>query len=414
MRILVKQAKIIDPNSDFHLQTVDIYIENGTIKEIGNLSNKETDQVIDEPNLHASIGWFDLKANFREPGEEWKETLSTGIEAAKKGGFTEIALSPNTATPIDNRTQIEFIKNRGNHKEINIHPYGALSKELNGKDLAEIADMKDAGAIGFTDDKQHISSSLLSRALLYTKTFNTKVFVFASDKELSKNAQLNEGIVSTKMGLKGFPSIAEEIQINRDIQLSKYHDAPIHFSTISSTNSIELIRKAKQEGLQVTCDVAAHQLYFTDEACNTYDANTKVIPPFRSKQDIVAIIEGLKDGTINAICSDHSPQNIEEKNIEFSDASFGIIGLETLYGSINKNLTGKLSITEIIDKITIAPRSILNMAIPSIAVNHKANLTLFNPDIKWEYNKKDIVSKSKNTPYVGETLIGKAVNTILG
>ena len=412
MTTLIKQATIISPSSSWHNKQADLLIEDGIIKEISTEVKASVDHTIEEKDLHVSIGWFDLRANYGEPGEEHKETIHTGLKAAQAGGFTGVGILPNTTQPADKATTIDFIKNRPVKSTVERYPYGALSEHLKGKDLAEMADMSSKGAIGFTDDKNYVNTSLISRGMLYAKTFNHFVSVFPSNNYLS-NGHVHEGIVSTKMGLKGIPVLAETMEIEKYISLAAYHDAPIHFSTISTAKSVELIREAKKKGLNITCDVAAHQLYFTDEATKSYDANFKVNPPFRSKNDIDGLIQGLKDGTIDAICSDHQPHDIESKRLEFEYASFGIIGQETAFGALYKVLKSHLSLEKIIELITENPRQILRLDIPKIAEGEKANLTLFSPSTTWRFEEKHIQSLSKNTPFIGEELTGKVIDIIV-
>jgi dihydroorotase len=414
MKILIKSAKLIDKSSEFHNKTVDVLVESGLIKNISKTPlTDNADKIIEGKNLHLSIGWFDLKANFREPGEEWKETIHTGALAAKKGGFTSVGVMPTTTNPTDNRASIEFIKNRSLNLGVNVLPYGAISKDLKGENLAEIFDMNDGGAIAFTDNKEHLNTGLTSRALLYSKSNNLLITSFPYEKSISKNGQMHEGVASTKLGLKPIPNLAEELQIQRDLSLVEYHNTSIHFSTISTKEGVELIREAKQKGLQVTCDIAAHQLSFKDEDLVTYDTNFKVLPPFRGQDDIDALIEGLEDGTIDAICSDHTPHDIESKKLEFEHADFGIIGLETAFGALNTVLNNKVELETIIEKLTINPRNIVKLNIPQIKVGEKAELTIFDPSLKWTFTEKDIKSKSKNTPFIGTEFIGKPIATIV-
>lgn len=410
---LLKSAKIIQPSSSFHLQSKDILISNGIITKIAdNLPIDEAYEVIEHENLHVSAGWMDLKANLREPGEEWKETLESGAKAAEFGGFTRVIVSPSTKQPIDTSDRVEFINNKSAQLKINLTPMGTLSDGHQGNELSEMYEMSQAGAIAFTDDKQEVNTGLMSKGLLYAKNINKLIISFPNDTSLSKSGQIHEGKVSTKMGMRGIPSLSEELRIARDLSLAQYHDAPIHFTCISSEKSVTLIREAKQKGIKVTCDIAAHQLYFKDESASEYDSNYKVLPPFREQEDIDALIEGLKDGTIDAICSDHTPHDSESKKLEFDLADFGIIGLETAFASSNSVLKSKTSLEVLIDKITTGPRKILGLETPQIKEGEKAELTLFNPDFKWKFEPKDVHSNSKNTPFIGTEFTGKALGII--
>jgi len=409
---LLKSAKIICPSSSFHNKTKDILIENGVITKIEDSISVTNAEEFKFENLHVSIGWMDLKANFREPGEEWKETLKSGAKAATKSGFTNIALSPATKQPIDSKNRVDYLTNIAKDLTIKITPVGTLSDQHLGKELSEMYEMSQAGAVAFTDDKQNVNVGLLSKALLYTKPLNKKIISFANEIELSKKGQIHEGEISTKMGLVGIPSLAEEMRITRDLALAEYHETSIHFSTISTKKSVELIRIAKQKGIKVTCDIAAHQLFFTDKNAVDYDSNFKTNPPFRTQSDINELITGLKDGTIDAICSDHSPLDTEDKKLEFDQAEFGIIGLESFFGSLNTVLKDNLTLEQIIAKITVNPRNILGVNLPKIEINEPAELTLFSPTEKWIFTKNDIYSLSKNTPFIGEEFIGKSFGII--
>lgn len=410
---LLKSAKIIQPTSSFHLQSKDILITDGIITHIeDNISAKPEYEVIENENLHVSAGWIDIKANLREPGEEWKETLESGSKAAQFGGFTRVIVSPATQQPIDSKNRVEYIVNKAAHLPIHISPLGTLSDKHEGNELSEMYEMSQAGALAFTDDKSDVNTGLMSKALLYSKNINKLIISFPNDKLLSKNGQMHEGETSTKMGLKGIPSLSEELRISRDLSLANYHNSPIHFSCISSAKSVELIKQAKENGIKVTCDIAAHQLFFTDEATKEFDSNYKVLPPFRSQTDNDALIDGLKDGTIDAICSDHTPHDIECKQLEFDLADFGIIGLETAFASAHSMLKDKLSLDKLIEKFTVTPRTILGLENPSIEIGEKAELTFFSTSETWTFDKKDIKSKSKNTPFVGTEFTGKALGVI--
>jgi dihydroorotase len=410
---LLKSAIIIQPSSSFHLQSKDILIIDGIIEKIEDNIAVESDfEVIEYENLHVSAGWMDCKANLREPGEEWKETLASGAKAAEFGGFTKVLVSPSTAQPLDSSNRIDYILNKSKDLRIEILPMGTLSHEHKGEELSEMYEMSLAGAIAFTDDKGEVSTGLMGKSLLYAKNINKLIVSFPNDVTLSKSGQIHEGEVSTKMGLVGIPSLSEELRIKRDLALAEYQDAPIHFATISSKESVDLIREAKKKGTKVTCDIAAHQLSYTDESTKEYDSNFKVLPPFREQKDIDSLIEGLNDGTIDAICSDHTPHDIEDKKLEFNYAKFGIIGLETAFSSVVTATHRKLKLETIIDKLTSGPRTVFGLESDEIKVGKKANLTLFNPSHKWTFEKTDIQSKSKNTPFVGVEFMGKALGVI--
>jgi dihydroorotase len=409
MKILLRSVKIIDASSPHHNKTKDVLIEDGIIKTIADKIDERVDKTIERKGNHLSIGWFDLHVNFREPGFEYKEDLLSGCRAAMAGGFTEVLCMPSTFPPIQGKSELELIRTKTKDELVNVHAAGVLSTNLEGQDLSEMYDMHINGALAFTDDKRSVQDSgLMLRTLLYTKNFNGVVMSFADDKYISSNGQINESASSVYLGLKGIPSLSEELMINRDIFLSSYAETKIHFSTISSAKSIELIRQAKKNGMKITCDVAAHNILLDDSSLTEFDTNYKVKPPLRTREDIEALIAGLKDGTIDCISSDHSPEDIENKKKEFDLAAFGIIGLETAYAVANTALTKSMSVELIIEKFTTAPRKILSLPVPSIKEGEKANLTVFNPNEYWTFEEAHIKSKSRNTPFIGTKIRGKA------
>jgi dihydroorotase len=291
---------------------------------------------------------------------------------------------------------------------VNVHATGALSVNLEGKDLSEMYDMHASGALAFTDDKKAVQDSgLMLRALMYAKNFNGLVMSFADDKYVSAKGQVNESSSATNLGLKGIPSLAEELMLNRDIFLSEYAGGKIHFSSVSTAKSVELIRNAKAKGLKITCDVAAHNILLDDSALAEFDTNYKVKPPLRTKEDVKALVEGLKDGTIDSISSDHTPEDVENKKKEFDLAAFGMIGLETAYAVANTALQKALTTDKLVEKLALTPRKVLGIAALTIKEGEKANLTLFNPDEEWTVEEKHIQSKSKNSPFVGTKLKGR-------
>lgn len=412
MNTLIKKAKIIDSKSSFKGKTMDILMEDGVIKKITENISEKSDETIEEENLHVSIGWIDMFASFCDPGYEHKESLETGIAAAKFGGFTSVAITPDTTPVMSTKSQIEYVRNKASKLNYEIIPYGSISQNLDGENISEFYDMYTSGAKGFTDVFKPVSSDLLSRALLYSKDSGGVILSFPSDKSLSKNGIMHEGIESTKLGLKGIPSLAEEIQIIRDLKLAEFNDSKIHFINVSTAEGVNAIREAKKKGIKVTAQVAASHLLLKDSSLSGFDSNHKVLPPFRTEQHISALIEGLKDGTIDCIVSSHIPQDIESKQVELSHAEFGIIGLETAFASARTATNGKIDLETLINKFTYTPREILGIELPKIQEGEKANLTLFNPDQKWKFSKEDIKSKSKNTPFIGTEFVGKVVKVV--
>jgi|TARA_B100000809_G_scaffold152088_1_gene149452 dihydroorotase len=410
MNILIKSAKIIDPNGKHHNKIRDILIENGIIKKVAAKIKGGKAKTYAANNLHLSPGWLDIHANFRDPGFEYKEDINSGCRAAAKGGFTGVLLMPQNNPVTDNNAQVEYIHSKGKDNIVSVHAAGSLTKGMQGKDMVEMYDMKNAGAPAFTDDKNSVQhNDVLKVALLYAKDFDGLIMNYPNDSSIANGGQIHEGKISTALGLKGIPAMAEEIMIDRDISLCEYTDSKLHLSYISTKNSVSKIKKAKKQGINISADVALHNLILTDEEISHFDTRYKVLPPLRSNTDCTALIKGLKDGTIDVICTDHSPEDEENKKTEFDNAAFGIIGLETAFGLIGKHLSAHLSLAEIIEKIAINPRKLLQLESAKIEEGNTANLTLFDPDIEWEFQKIDIKSKSVNTPFIGEKIKGKAL-----
>ncbi len=358
MNLLIKSATIVDPNSPFNQQVADILIKNGTITEIAK-GIKADVTVFDATGKYVSPGFFDLNCNIGELGLESKENLQTGTAAAAAGGFTGIALMPNTQPPVHSKAEVEYLLNRAKGNLVDVYPLGTLSHKREGKDLAEMYDMYLSGAKAFTDGNRPVQDAgLMERALLYTKGFEATVFSYPEDTAIAGKAKVNEGEMSTLLGMKGIPSLAEELMIARDLYLAEYTNSKIHFSTISTARSVELIKEAKKKGLNVTCDVAAHHLVLTDDVLAGFDSLYKVKPPLRTRKDVKALITGLKDGTIDAIVSQHTPHEIEFKDVEFEVAEFGIIGFQTTFALA---LKAGLSVDLIVQKLAINPRTILDL-----------------------------------------------------
>lgn len=404
MNLIVRAAKIMDPKSAFHNQTVDLHIENGILKKIGaNLSNTENITEISLDNLHVSQGWFDASVSLGEPGFEDRETIANGLLVAAKSGFTGIALQPNSYPIIDNQSQIQFVKSKAQNAATQLFPIGALTKESLGKDLAELYDMKNAGAVAFGDyNKNTDNPNLLKIALQYVQDFDGLVVAFSQDNDIKGQGVVNEGIVSTRLGLKGIPALAEEIQIARNLFLLEYTGGKLHIPTISTAKSVALIQAAKAKGLQVTCSVAVHHLVLTDEKLDGFDTRYKVSPPLRTEADRQALIAGVLDGTIDMITADHNPIDIEHKKMEFDLAKNGTIGLESAFGA----LLTVLPLETVVEKLT-AGKTVFQIENQSIQEGHKANITLFNPEGHWTFTKEHILSKSKNAAFIGTAMKGK-------
>ena len=404
MNLIIREAKIVDPESTFHNQVIDIEIANGMIKKLGkNLKNPDKLKELLLENLHVSQGWFDSSVSFGEPGFEDRETISNGLQVAAKSGFTGIALQPNSYPVIDNQSQINFVKSKANGLATELFPIGALTKSSEGKDLAELFDMKNAGAVAFGDYNKNLDNpNLLKIALQYVQDFDGLVIAYSQDPNIKGSGVANEGAVSTRLGLKGIPALAEELQVARNLFILEYSGGKMHIPTISTAKSVQLIKEAKAKGLQVSCSVAVHHLVLTDEKLEGFDTRFKVTPPLRTESDRRALIKGLKDGTIDMITSDHNPMDIEQKKMEFDMAKNGTIGLESTFGALMTVMPLEL----IVSKLT-SGKTILNIENQIIEEGNKANLTFFNPDQKWTFTKENILSKSKNSAFIGTKMTGK-------
>lgn len=405
MKIIIRNAKIIDSNSSFHNQTVDVLVADGFIKKIGTaLLNTDNSEELKLENLHISQGWFDSSVSLGEPGFEDRETIANGLVIAGKSGFTAIALQPNSFPVIDNQAQINFVKNKANGFATQLFPIGALTKGSEGKDMAELFDMKNSGAVAFGDyNKSLDNANLLKIALQYVQDFDGLVIAFAQDDKIKGSGVANEGVVSTRLGLKGIPDLAEEIQIARNLFLLEYTGGKMHIPTISTAKSVQLIKEAKAKGLNVTCSATVHHLVLTDDKLESFDSRYKVTPPLRTEIDRQALINGVLDGTIDLITSDHNPIDIEHKKMEFDLAKNGTIGLESAFGA----LMTVLPLETIIEKLTLG-KSIFSIPNNSLAEGEIANITLFNPEGNSVFTKENILSKSKNSAFLGTNLKGKA------
>ena len=414
MNALIKSAKIIDSNSPYNGKTVDILIEKGIIQQIGkSIKNDKNYKEITFKNLHVSAGWIDMRVNFCDPGHEYKEDLTTGLKAAALGGFTEVVTMPDTNPVTDSKAGIEYLINKSKGNIVTLYPTGSLSHQCEGKEIAEMYDMYAKGAIAFTDNKKSITNpSLLNRALLYNQSFGGLIMNFPNDELLYHKGQMNEGVISTQLGLKGIPALAEELMVSRDIYLAEYCNARLHLTNISTKKSVELIAAAKKKGLRITADTNSHNLLLNETELTDFNTNYKVLPPLRTKEDINALIKGLKDGTIDVVCSDHTPEDIENKQCEFDHAAFGIINLQTSFAVCLTALKDKIELESIITKLTTNPRKLLQIKQAEIKEGANANITLFNPEATTTFTKEDIVSKSKNTPFIGKELIGKVYGVI--
>jgi len=410
MKLLIKQAKIICSNAPFHGEIKDIFIEDGIITNISDYLDVQADKVIASENLHVSLGWVDVFAQFSDPGYEYRESLESGVQASAAGGFTNVMIAPNTNPTLSSKTQIEYIIQKSSSFAVTVHPIGSITKNAEGKELSEMYDMHQSGAIAFSDGTNPVQhAGIMIKALQYVLANQSVIIQIPDDKSIASNGLINEGIISTQLGLPGKPAIAEELMISRDIELAKYTNSKLHITGVSTRRSIEIINEAQQLGVDVTASATPYHAHFCDEDLMDYNTNLKVNPPLRTKSDMLAVREAISEGVINCIASHHTPLHTDEKNCEFEYAKFGMIGLENVFGVLNSH---SKSVETLINQLTLNPRYIFGLSVPNIAVGEMACLTLFDPTITYTFEEKDIKSKSTNNPYIGQTFTGKVLGII--
>jgi dihydroorotase len=412
MTVLIKQARIVDPSSPYHDTTQDILVESGIIKNIGSQPGKKADETFSGDDLHVSPGWVDIFANFSDPGYEFRETLESGSRAAAAGGFTDVFVIPNVKPVTDNKSQVEYLNRKSGSLAASIHPIGAVSKNAEGKDLAEMYDMRNSGAIAFSDGINPVQSAgLLLKALQYVKAFDGVIIQIPDDKSIGTNGLVHEGIISTRLGLAGKPMMAEELLVARDIKLARYSESRLHFTGVTSPRSLDYIKRAKDSGLPVTCSVTPYHLFFNDEDLKTYDTNLKVYPPLRSSKEQSVLQKAVSDGTIDCIATHHMPLDYDSKVLEFEYAKNGMTGLETCY-PVLKTILPDVSEKRWVEMLSTNPRKIFNLRQPVINNDERACLTIFSPKGKTKIEASNFYSRSANSPFIGRELEGTVLGTV--
>lgn len=409
-KILLKNGHLIDPANQLDKKG-DILIEDGVITAIDKIEINNFDgEMIDLAGKIVSPGWMDMHVHLREPGREDEETVKSGCLAAANGGFTAVCCMPNTEPPIDSQEIIQYLKDRSNELLVDVHPIAAITKNQKGEELAEMLELVEQGAVAISDDGHPVmSAEIMRRALEYSKMVDIPVIGHEEDKTMTENGHMNEGFVSTRLGLRGMPSVAEEIMIARDIMLAEYTGGRFHVAHISTKGSVELVRKAKAKGIKVTAEATPHHFVLNEKAVIGYDTYAKMNPPLRSEEDRQAVVKGLQDETIDVIATDHAPHSWEEKATEFIQAPFGIIGSETALGLSLNNLLHKdiLDMKSLINKFVSHPYRILNLDSPGLKKANMANMTILDPELEWTVDMKNFLSKSTNSPFVGMKLKGR-------
>lgn len=407
MKILIQSVKIFDPGSPFHKKEKNVLLHNGRIADISD-KNASADRVIKATGMILSTGWVDMGTYVGDPGLEQKEDLESVTRAAMAGGFTGLAVLPNTVPAIQTKNDISYLTQGNASRLVQIHPLAAVTRNNKGEELTEMIDLHEAGAAGFTDGLKTLwHTDIVLKALQYLQKFNGVLIDHPEDTWLNMFGQMHEGVTSTALGLKGMPRVAEEIALRRNIELLNYAGGRLHIARLSSGRSIELMRLAKKK-LAITCDITSYQALLDDSFVKTFDANYKVNPPLREKRDNDALLRGLQDGTIDVICSGHTPQDDESKDVEFDHAEPGIIALQTVAANL-VSLSKVVPWETLLEKVTTNPRKVLNLAIPVIDVDQTADLTLLDPAHEWTLDAQQNLSKSKNSPWYNKQLTGRVV-----
>lgn len=410
--LFIKNILINCVGSEYHNQRVNLTVENGKLLRVNATNEPHATETLDGSNQSICVGLTDLHVSFAEPGFEQKETIESGLNAALKGGFTRVCIAPNTNPAIDTRSVAEFVAKRAENHAVSAKVLGTVTEKREGKELAELYDMSLGGVVGYYDGKRAIQDAgTLKRALLYSKDFNGLVMHFCDDKTISAGGKMNEGITNTKLGLKGMPALAETLMLQRDIAIAKYCDAKLHITGVSCAESVAFVREAKANGVRITCDVSFYNLLFNDTVLESFDSNFKVQPPIRTESDRMALLNGLQDGTIDAISSDHMPQDIESKKCEFDHAEFGMAAIENCFAALMSQLKGDIDASVLIDKMSNGPRSILGLESLKFAPGETAEYTIYATS-DWTQTTDNSKSKGWNNPMQGKTFAVKPMHII--
>jgi dihydroorotase len=417
MNLLIRGGRVIDPSQGID-ETLDLLVEKGTIKELGKgLKAGKDAEIIEAAGLLVTPGLIDMHVHLREPGQEWKEDIATGTRAAAAGGFTSVACMPNTKPVNDNKTVTAYILAKAESAAIvNVFPIGAITKGSKGESMAEMGELKEAGCVAVSDDGQPVvNAELMRRSLEYARGMGIMVIAHAEELALVGEGVMNEGFTATAMGLKGIPRVAEDIAVARDVYLAEYTNSPLHIAHVSTYGSVRIVRDAKGRGVKVTCETAPHYFSLTDEAVRGYNTNARMNPPLREAADVAAIKEGLGDGTIDAIATDHAPHHLDVKDIEFNLAANGIVGLETSLPLSLKLVEEKvLTLKALVEKMSLNPAKILGIPRGTLKAGAVADITVIDPACQWVVDAEKLESKSKNSPWLGEKMKGAAAYTIVG
>lgn len=417
MKLLIKGGHVVDTLNKVN-EKMDVLIENGIVSQLGMALNADGAEIIDANGMLVMPGFVDAHCHLREPGFEYKEDIETGTRSAAAGGFTSIACMPNTNPVIDNKAIVSYIKERASKVGmVNVFPIGAISKGQKGEELAEIGELKQAGAVAISDDGKPVkSNSLMKKALQYAAMLDVPVISHCEDMDLADEGVMNEGYNSTIMGLKGIPTAAEDVMVSRELILAEYLGLPVHIAHVSTELSIDLIRKAKKRGVKVTAETCPHYFSLTDDACLGFNTLAKVNPPLRIQKDVDAVIEGLKDGTLDMIATDHAPHHKDEKNVEFNIAANGLVGFETAFalGITHLVKPRHLTIEQLVNVMSVNPSTLLKIGRGNLGIGAIADLVIADIDEQWTVEPEKLLSKSKNTPYGGQMLTGKVKKTIVG